>query len=176
MKNKRNGLLPRGSPGDFVLRSSIDYAVEEVDQGLTDVSHVFSQISRQNWYGWLVCHALTEWSIVLVLHSILAAHSDARETLEEALGSIKLFEEAKEAVIQESHSQCQLAQAALDQMSSHLVKGVAPRQFACKILAESEEHVEKMVKMGMLAEGEAHHVLEQIEEDVLAAQAEPGKL
>merc|ERR1712232_993784 len=169
----KTGILARGSPGEFCLRSSLDYASEDSETSLTDVTHVLNQLTRQNWYGWLFSHGITEWSKVCLLSTLIAAHSEARATLEEALGSVDLFEETKEHVIQESHSQVALAQAALDEMDQRLVKSVRPRLLACKILAASEEHIEKMVKAGMLREADAPHLLEEIEEDVTAAQAPP---
>merc|ERR1712125_225287 len=116
------------------------------ENGLTDVTHVLNQLTRQNWYGWLFSHGITEWSKVCLLSTLIAAHSEARATL---------------------------AEAALDEMDQRLVKAVRPRQLACKILAATEEHVEKMVNSGMLREADAHHLLEEIEEDVTAAQAPP---
>lgn len=169
----KSGILARGSPGEFALKSSIDYAVEDVEHGLTDVTHVLNQITMQSWYGWLFSHSLSDWSRCCVLCTVIAAHSEARATLEEALGNVAMFAATKEAVIQESHSQVALAQTALDEMDSRLVKAVRPRQLACKVLAASEERVEKMVKSGMLRESDAHHLLEEVERDVAAAQAPP---
>merc|ERR1712232_307177 len=170
----KTGILPRGSPGDFALKSSIDYALEEVDEGLTDVVHVFKQIDKQGgWYGQLFSQTITEWSRCCLLSALISAHSDARAALEEALGSMKVFEEAKEAVITESNTQVALAQAALKELNSRWVTAVAPRQIACKILAGSDGHIEKAVKFGMLTEADAHHLLEEIECDVLNAQAQP---
>merc|ERR1712232_1093900 len=143
----KSGILPRGSPGDFALKSSIDYAMEEVDEGLTDVVHVFKQIDKQGgWYGQLFSQTITEWSRCCLLSALISAHPDARAALEEALGSMKVFEEAKEAVITESNTQVALAQAALKELNSRWVTAVAPRQIACKILAGSDGHIEKAVK------------------------------
>merc|ERR1712232_626403 len=169
----KSGILPRGSPGDFALRSSVDYASEEVDEGLTDIAHVFKQINKQGWYGSLFHLTMSEWMRCTVLHTVIAAHAEARETLEEALGSMKVFEEAKEAVLNESITQVALAQNALDDMNSALVQAVGPRQIACKVLAGSEEHIEKMVAAGMLREADAHHLLEETEQDILNAQKRP---
>lgn len=169
----KRGVLAAGSPGDFCLRSSVDHAMEEVDEGLTDVAHVFKQITKQSWYGAFFSLSITEWSRCCLLHSLIDAHSEARATLEEALGSMKIFEEAKEAVIKESNAQVALAQQALDEMNSHLVKAIGPRQIACKVLAGSEEHIEKMVAAGMLREADAHHLLEETELDIIGAQAAP---
>jgi len=158
------------------LKSSIDYAMEEVDEGLTDVAHVFKQINKQGWYGQLFSQTITEWSRCCLLSALISAHSEARATLEESLGSMKVFEEAKEAVAKESNTQVALAQAALDEVNSRWVQAVPPRQIACKILAGSDEHIEKAVKFGMLTEADAHHLLEEIEGDVARAQAAPRTL
>merc|ERR1712232_976997 len=169
----KQGLLPAGSPGHFALNSSLDHALEEVDQGLTDVSHVFHQINKQGWYGKLFSLSIDEWGRACLLSSLISAHAEVRETLEETLGRMKVFEEAKEAVMEESTTQVRLAQTALDEMDSKLVKALAPRTIACKVMAGSEEHIEEHIKSGMLGEADAHHLLEEIEKDIIAAQSQP---
>jgi sodium/hydrogen exchanger 10/11 len=169
----KNGILPGGSAGFFVLRGAIDSALEDVGEGLTDVSHVLNRMGRKWWYVVLFQYAVSEWERSCTLQAVIVAHKAARAMLNEAVGSIRVFAEAKEVVIQESNSQVGMAQKALDEMDTRLVEAIAPRQIACKVLASSEEYIVKMVECGMLGEADAHHLLEEIEHDILAARSKP---
>eukprot|EP00746_Dinoflagellata_sp_MGD_P144133 gnl/MRDRNA2_/MRDRNA2_76888_c1_seq2.p1 gnl/MRDRNA2_/MRDRNA2_76888_c1~~gnl/MRDRNA2_/MRDRNA2_76888_c1_seq2.p1 ORF type:complete len:690 (+),score=116.84 gnl/MRDRNA2_/MRDRNA2_76888_c1_seq2:109-2070(+) len=170
-----NGELPHQGREALILAESADVALDSIQQvGLSDLDVVleYCDANKSMWHKLLdkvataVGHRqIDDTTACCMLRCFIQAHTKTQGLICEYVGESKDCDVTEQQIINESKEEVNRAQKALDGISKEIREKVAIRQVSQVVLEKSRQHIMEVHEGGLIDDGQAHHLLQELEDD-----------
>jgi NhaP-type Na+/H+ or K+/H+ antiporter len=179
------GVLRQDGPQEIILRSSLEFALDHIQDGLKDIEYVLDYLKKPTGCaaasrkllacltGALSYHehysvvALHERTCVYILTCFIKAHREAQYVTLHFLGEDEAATAAeKEETIRESQEAVLEAQNALEKLPQDLKEDAVVQQVCAVVLDSERRFIEHLENTGVVDAKQAHTLLHQVAHDM----------